>query len=84
MAFASNSGEQLASDGRGGLWIAAENFPARMPQLFRYSAGRLTAVALPGGATSVSVSRIPGTDEALSGGFQAGSGHGFSVVLQYS
>jgi hypothetical protein len=82
-SFANTPGETLASDGKGGLWIAAEDFPARMPgSLFHYSAGRLTQVNL--GAASISVSQIPGTAEALSGGFQAGAGTGSSVVWQFS
>jgi hypothetical protein len=76
-------GGNLASDGNGGLWIAAQDFPARYPSLFHYSGGQLTAVNL--GATSLSVSLIPGTTEALSGGWQAtGGGQSVGVVQQYS
>lgn len=75
-------GKALVSDGEGGLWIEAQGFPARLPELFRYSAGQLTGVNL--GAYVVSVSRIPGTSEALSSGFLAGTGNGSSVVWQYS
>lgn len=82
-SFANNPGETLASDGMGGLWIAAEDFPSRLPgALFHYSAGQLTEVNL--GATSISVSQIPGTTEALSGGFQPGTSNGSSVVMQFS
>ena len=73
--------EALASDGEGGLWIAAQNFPARLPALFRYSAGQVTDANV--SAEITSVSQIPGTSEALALGFQPGSG-GSSVVLQYS
>jgi hypothetical protein len=75
-------GGNLASDGQGGLWIAAQDFPARYPALFHYSAGQVTAVTL--GATSLSVSRIPGTSEALSGGWTDQNGQGIGVVQQYS
>jgi hypothetical protein len=73
-------GKQLTSDGAGGLWIPAQI--GTTAGLFHYSAGRVTAVTLPGGATGVSVSRIPGTTEELSGGARYGTGYGDSVVLQ--
>jgi hypothetical protein len=82
-SFATISGESLASDGRGGFWISSESFPSRLEgALFHYSAGQLTEVNL--GAFAYSVSHIPGTAEALAGGFQAGTGTGSSVVWQYS
>jgi hypothetical protein len=81
-SFASIPGETLASDGKGGLWIAGESFPSRLEgALFHYSAGKFTEVNL--GAFAYSVSQIPGTAEALAGGFQAG-GSGSSVIWQYS
>lgn len=77
-------GEELASDGEGGLWIAGDNFPSYLPELFHYSAGQVTDAGL--GAEIVSVSQIPGTSEALALGQQLGSGGGSasSVVEQYS
>jgi hypothetical protein len=80
------TGGQLASDGAGGLWIEGQNFPARLPELFHYSAGQVTGVAPGNSAQSVSasVSQIPGTSEALAAGYQLGTGDGNSVVLQYS
>lgn len=87
--FISIPGRPLASDGKGGLWIAAQNPGVASEEgsdarLIHYSAGKLTAVALPGGAASGTVSRIPGTAAALAGGVQYGTGHGTSVVFQYS
>jgi hypothetical protein len=79
--FATIGGEALASDGEGGLWIAAQGFPARLPLLFHYSAGQLTAVSL--GAYANSVSRIPGTAEALAGVSPSVSGNS-GIVYQYS
>ena len=79
-SFDSVPGKQLTSDGAGGLWIPAQT--GTTSRLFRYSAGHVTAVTLPGGATSVSVSRIPGTTDELSGGARYGTGYGDSVVLQ--
>jgi hypothetical protein len=82
-SFATISGESLASDGEGGFWISSESFPSRLEgALFHYSAGQITAVNL--GAFDYSVSQIPGTAEALSGGFQAGTSAGSSVVWQFS
>ena len=82
-SFATISGESLTSDGKGGFWISSESFPSRLEgALFHYSAGKITEVNL--GAFAYSVSRIPGTAEALAGGFQAGTGTGSSVVWQFS
>jgi hypothetical protein len=79
-------GGKLASDGKGGLWIEGQDFPARLPELFHYSAGQVTGVAPGNSAQSVnaSVSQIPGTSEALAAGYQLGTGDGNSVVEQYS
>jgi hypothetical protein len=82
-AFATIGGESLASDGEGGLWIASESYPSRLEgALFHYSAGQLTEVNL--GAFAYSVSRIPGTAEALSGGYQAGTGTSTAIAWQFS
>jgi hypothetical protein len=82
-SFATISGESLTSDGKGGFWISSESFPSRLEgALFHYAAGQLTEVNL--GAFAYSVSHIPGTAEALAGGFQAGTGTGSAVVWQYS
>jgi hypothetical protein len=81
----SNPGQQLVSDGQGGLWIpAVPAGPAPMGgisnELLRYSGGKLSVVA---GKVLTSASRIPGTASALFGGVQYGA-HNSSVVLQYS
>ena len=83
-AFESVLGKPLASDGKGGLWMAGEGYPSILPEVFHYSAGKVTGVSVPGGAELTSVSRIPGTAAALSGGEQIASGHGTTVVYQYS
>jgi hypothetical protein len=80
--FETAAGKALTSDGHVGVWIAAYSLPGYYPGLWHYSAGKLTSQALPGGATTVSVSRIPGTAEELSAGFQGDSGN--SVVQQFS
>jgi hypothetical protein len=69
------SNDALTSDGEGGVWIESRSFPG----LFHYSGGQLTAANL-GGASSEWVSRIPGTTEALSGGFSTSA----AVVQQFS
>jgi hypothetical protein len=88
-SFTNIPGQQMASDGRGGVWIAAQN-PGPVSEegssarLVHYSWGKLTVVPLPGGAASGTVSRIPGTAAALAGGVRYGTGYGNSVVFQYS
>lgn len=88
--FISSVGRQAASDGTGGLWISAQN-PVGPSRLFHYSAGKVTLLFLPGSTglptASNSVSRIPGTAEAITGGtaFNASSSAANrAVVLQYS
>jgi hypothetical protein len=75
-------GGKLASDGAGGLWIEGQSFPGRLPELFHYSAGQVTDTGPVG--EPASVSQIPGTREALSGGWESGTGDGTAVVWQYS
>jgi hypothetical protein len=79
-AYASTGGT-LAPDGQGGLWIEGQNFPARLPDLFHYSAGAISEVST--GAEIYSVSAIPGTSDALASGEVLGS-NGTSNVYQYS
>jgi hypothetical protein len=59
-----------ASDGRGGLWLAAGESGASV--LLHYSGGKLTTVATPefdgSRVTVFSISRIPGTTGELAGG----------------
>ena len=88
--FISPVGQQVAPDGTGGLWIPAQN-PDGPNRLFRYSAGKVTLLFLPGSTglptSSNTVSRIPGTAEAITGGTAfngTNSAANRSVVLQYS
>ena len=88
--FISEVGQQAAQDGTGGLWIPAQN-PEGPNRLFRYSGGKVTLLFLPGSTglptASNSVSRIPGTADAITGGtaFSASnSAANRAVVLQYS
>jgi hypothetical protein len=82
--------QQVASDGHGGLWLP---MPAAGPErsfLVHYSAGKLTAAALPTGPTKInveSIAHIPGTAQLLAGGFTHGSdnlgANVVAVLLQY-
>jgi hypothetical protein len=85
----SHTGQKLASDGKGGLWLVVQpagpvGLGGLSLGLYHYGAGKLAAVTLPGGAAIASVSQIPGTAAALAGGVVYGKGAGTSEVLQYS
>jgi hypothetical protein len=88
--FISTTGQQIASDGEGGLYLSAQNVEG--PNLlFHYSAGKVASVALPSStgfqSGSDSVSQIPGTAEVLSGGSTYNPGNpatNRSVVFQFS
>ncbi len=82
--------QQVSSDGRGGLWIPMPGFGGRRSYLVHYSAGRLTAAALPVGPSRIdvlSVSHIPGTTDVLGGGFTHTAGNPgtgiVAVILEY-
>jgi hypothetical protein len=63
---------QVGADGRGGLWIPLPGAGGGADHLVHYAHGHLTAAALPGGRGQVevdSVTWIPGTFQALAGGF---------------
>jgi len=83
--------QQIASDGKGGVWIAAAGTD-RNPDLLHYSAGKLiqAETTLPGAPrkyTEVfSVSRIPGTAGELAAGTESvpGAATSASVILEYS
>lgn len=62
---------QASSDGHGGLWIPMPGVDGQKSYLLHYSAGRLSQVTLPGGASRLSVdvvTLIPGTTSLLGGG----------------
>jgi hypothetical protein len=84
-------GQQIVSDGRGGLWLPMPDISALPSFLVHYAAGKLTAAALPGGSQNLTVgavSRVPGTDRALAGGYKHGKLQPdlstAAVILQYS
>jgi hypothetical protein len=62
---------QASSDGHGGLWIPMPGVDGQKSYLLHYSAGHLSQVTLPGGASRLSVDAvtlIPGTTSLLGGG----------------
>jgi len=64
--------QPIVPDGHGGLWIPMPGADGQQSYLLHWAAGHLTVASLPGGTgrTSVdTVSRIPGTSQALAGGF---------------
>jgi hypothetical protein len=76
-----------ASDGKGGLWVAAGESGASV--LLHYSGGKLTTVATPefdgSRVTVFSISRIPGTTGELAGGVvldASGKSYHPPVILQ--
>jgi hypothetical protein len=82
--------QQVSSDGHGGLWIPMPATGGERSYLVHYSAGRLTAAALPTGPRKInveSVASIPGSTSLLAGGFTHASdnpGAGVvAVILEY-
>jgi hypothetical protein len=83
--------QQIASDGRGGLWLPMPGAGGQKSYLLHYSGGHLTATALPVPASKINidtVSLIPRTRDVLAGGFthQAGNPgtNDVAVVLEYA
>jgi len=80
-----SNGGAIASDGHGGLWLADVVSPHGRA-LLHYSDGKLTTVRMPSTGMQVySVTRIPGTGDALAGGYtvaQSGA-NSANFVLQY-
>lgn len=76
--------EQFTSDGSGGLWIPMDGPAGGTGFLVHYAGGKLIKAALtinPATLTADSVSRIPGTTQALAGGFtHTASNRGSNVV----
>jgi hypothetical protein len=88
--FGTQPSQQIAPDGRGGLWLPMPGFLGQKSYLLHYSAGKLTQAALPHGALGIevdSVANIAGTAGMLGGGFTHASGNRgakvVAVILQY-
>lgn len=82
--------QPVSSDGHGGLWIPMPGVGGQKSYLLHYSAGHLTAAALPGGVnrtTVDTVALIPGTSEMLAGGathaYANPGANVTAVLLQY-
>jgi hypothetical protein len=89
--FGLGAGQQLSTDGSGGLWLPMPGAASAASYLVHYAAGKLTKAALPITATRIditSVARIPGTPGQLAGGFSHAAGdrarNVVAVVLEYS
>jgi hypothetical protein len=85
----SDGGSAVAPDGRGGLWIPLDGASGQPTTMAHFSGGKLTTVKLPVPGQRItleSVAPIPGTTEAIAGGFThtAAFTDIVSVVLQYS
>jgi hypothetical protein len=82
--------DQLAPDGHGGLWIPMAEIAGGDSVILHYSGGLLTAAKLPVAASKIdvtSIAAIPGTTEALAGGFThaafAPATNSLSAILQF-
>ncbi len=89
--FGYGAGQQIAADGRGGLWLPMPGASGAPSYLVHYAAGKLIAARLPVAAPYISIdsiARIPGTAQQLAGGFTHASGDFgrdvAAVILQYS
>ena len=88
--FGSQPLQQLSSDGHGGLWLPMPGSGGQKSYLLHYSAGHLTAAALPGGPNRITVDTvalIPGTFGVLAGGtthaYANPGANVTAVLLQY-
>ena len=84
----SYGGSAVAPDGRGGLWIPLDGASGGPTTMAHFSGGKLTTVKLPVPPEQItfsSVAPVPGTTEAIAGGFThaANFTNIVSVVLQY-
>ena len=87
-SLGSNGGYFVAPDGRGGLWIPLNGASGQPTTLAHFSGGKLTTVKLPVPGDQLileSIAPVPGTTEAIAGGFTHGVNFTktVSVVLQY-
>jgi hypothetical protein len=89
--FGFGAGQQLSSDGAGGLWLPMPGVGGQQSFVVHYSAGKLTKAVLPIAATKIdigSIARVPGTVDQIAGGLEhAANAPGVNVVavvLEYS
>ena len=88
--YGTQPSQQISPDGHGGLWLPMPGLLGAPSYLLHYAVGQLSAATLPAGPRSISVESvapIPGTGQALAGGFthgRNGTGRVVAVLLQYS
>jgi hypothetical protein len=89
--FGLGAGQQLSTDGAGGLWLPMPGADGQQSFVVHYSAGKLTKAALPIPATKVyvgSIARVPGTVDQVAGGLEHTANlpgeNVVAVVLEYS
>jgi hypothetical protein len=82
--------QQISPDGHGGLWLPMPGVLGAPSYLLHYAGGGLSAARLPLGPRAITidaVARIPGTGQALAGGFTHARNDPESrvvgVILQY-
>jgi hypothetical protein len=85
----SYGGSVVAPDGRGGLWFPLNGASGGPTTMAHFSGGKLTTVKLPVSGERIilqSIALVPGTTEAIAGGFTHGANfaNAVGVVLQYS
>ncbi len=90
-SMSTGGAQQVAADGKGGLWLPMPGVDGQKSFVVHFAAGKLTPAALPGSPQAisvVSVSRVPGTAAQLASGavFKAGQPgvNQTAVILQFS
>jgi hypothetical protein len=85
------TGQQVSSDGSGGLWLPMPGASGAASSMVHYAAGQLTQVPLPVSGEKLridSIANIPGTTQDLAGGFTHAANNPASkvvaVILQFS
>jgi hypothetical protein len=85
------TGQQISSDGSGGLWLPMPGASGSPSSMVHYAAGQLTQVPLPVSGNKIridSVANIPGTTQDLAGGLTHAASNPASrvvaVILRFS
>ena len=85
--YGTEPSQQLAPDGHGGFWLPMPGTIGALSYMVHYSAGKLTPAKLPVNAADINiqaVASIPGTGQALAGGFRWVTEGSVGLILQYS
>jgi len=89
--FGFGAGQQISTDGSGGLWLPMPGALSQLSYIVHYATGKLAKATLPVAATNVyinSIARIPGTPDQLAGGFEHATDNDgenvVAVILEYS